>query len=91
VLLLSPFPESLFAFTRTLPDLSRVAPLVALDLPGFGQSEGRAALMSPRAMGTFVTKALAALGLSLVVDSGHFDRVVCEDRASALARFRRTA
>jgi pimeloyl-ACP methyl ester carboxylesterase len=39
---------------------------VALDRPGFGQSEGRAELMTPQAIGTFVTKALAALGLRRV-------------------------
>jgi pimeloyl-ACP methyl ester carboxylesterase len=66
VLLVSPFPESLYAYDRIWADLSRAAPLVALDLPGFGQSEGRPELMTPQAMGIFVTKALAALGLQRV-------------------------
>lgn len=66
VVLVSPFPESLYAFDRIWADLSRAAPLVALDLPGFGQSEGRPELMTSQAMGTFVTKALAALGLRRV-------------------------
>jgi pimeloyl-ACP methyl ester carboxylesterase len=51
VLLLSPFPESLYAYDRIWADLSHVAPLVALDLPGFGQSEGRLELMTPPARG----------------------------------------
>jgi pimeloyl-ACP methyl ester carboxylesterase len=66
MLLVSPFPESLYAYDDIWADLSQAAPLVALDLPGFGQSEGRPELMTPLAMGTFVTKALAALGLRRV-------------------------
>jgi len=66
VLLVSPFPESLYAYDRIWADLSQAAPLVALDLPGFGQSEGRPELMTSQAMGTFVTQALAGLGLPRV-------------------------
>jgi pimeloyl-ACP methyl ester carboxylesterase len=66
VLLVSPFPESLYAYDDIWTDLSHAAPLVALDLPGFGQSEGRPELMTSQAMGTFVTKVVAALGLQRV-------------------------
>jgi pimeloyl-ACP methyl ester carboxylesterase len=66
VLLVSPFPESLYAYDDIWADLSQAAPLVALDLPGFGQSESRPELMNSQAMGIFVTKALAALGLRRV-------------------------
>jgi pimeloyl-ACP methyl ester carboxylesterase len=66
VLLVSPFPESLYAYDDFWADLSQAAPLVALDLPGFGQSEGRPELMTSEAMGTFVTKTLVALGLQRV-------------------------
>src|SRR6516165_4522097 len=66
VLLVSPFPESLYAFDEIWADLSQAAPLVALDLPGFGQSEGRPELMTSQAMGTFVTNALPAVGLRSV-------------------------
>ncbi len=66
VLLTSPWPESLFAFRHVWPVLSAEAPLVALDLPGFGHSEGRPALMSPKAMGAFLPKILAALGVERV-------------------------
>jgi pimeloyl-ACP methyl ester carboxylesterase len=37
--------------------------LVAIDLPGFGQSERRDSLMSPRAMGEFVVRVADAFGL----------------------------
>jgi pimeloyl-ACP methyl ester carboxylesterase len=66
VFLVSPFPESLYAFDDIWADLSQVAPLVALDLPGFGQSDSRPELMNSQSMGTFVTKTLAALGLRRV-------------------------
>ena len=66
VLLDSPFPESLYAYDDIWADLSEAAPLVALDLPGFGQSESRPELMNSQAMGTFVTKVIAALGLRRV-------------------------
>ena len=61
VLLLSPWPESLFAFWPMWPELARQFSLLAVDLPGFGQSEGRPDLMSPQAMGEFVTRLVAEL------------------------------
>jgi pimeloyl-ACP methyl ester carboxylesterase len=54
VLLLNPWPESLFAWNTIWSSLARTARLVAIDLPGFGQSERRAELQSPRAMGRFL-------------------------------------
>jgi pimeloyl-ACP methyl ester carboxylesterase len=66
LLLVSPFPESLYAYDRIWPDLSQAVPLLALDLPGFGQSEGRPELMSSQAMGSFITKVLTVLGLQRV-------------------------
>jgi pimeloyl-ACP methyl ester carboxylesterase len=53
VLLPNPWPESLFAWNTIWPSLAETARLVAIDLPGFGQSERREDLMSPRAMGSF--------------------------------------
>ena len=38
ILLLSPWPESLFAWNTLWPRLADAAQLVAIDLPGFGQS-----------------------------------------------------
>jgi pimeloyl-ACP methyl ester carboxylesterase len=62
-LLLSPWPESLYAFEPTWPRLAGHARLVAVDLPGFGRSEHRDALMSPRAMGDFVARLADAFGM----------------------------
>jgi pimeloyl-ACP methyl ester carboxylesterase len=62
-LLLSPWPESLFAFEQIWPRLAEHAHLVAVDLPGFGQSERRDDLLSPRAMGEFVIRLADAFGL----------------------------
>lgn len=62
-LLLSPWPESLYAFEPTWARLARRANLTAVDLPGFGHSERREALMSPSAMGEFIVKIADALGL----------------------------
>jgi pimeloyl-ACP methyl ester carboxylesterase len=55
-LLLSPWPESIYAYESTWPRLTARANLVAVDLPGFGHSARRGALMSPQAMGEFVVR-----------------------------------
>jgi pimeloyl-ACP methyl ester carboxylesterase len=62
-LLLSPWPESLFAFEPTWLRLAEHARLVAVDLPGFGRSQRSDALLSPRAMGEFVVRVADAFGL----------------------------
>jgi pimeloyl-ACP methyl ester carboxylesterase len=53
-LLLSPWPESLLAFEPTWTRLAEHTHLVAVDLPGFGHSQRRDALLAPRAMGEFL-------------------------------------
>ena len=60
----SPWPESVYAFTPMWPVLSEHARLFAVDLPGFGASERRDDLLSPRAMGGFLAQLIteAALG-----------------------------
>ena len=63
VLLLNPWPESLFAWDTIWTRLSQSARLVAIDLPGFGRSEGRDELLSPRAMGTFLLRLVDEWGL----------------------------
>src|SRR6266849_6588041 len=63
-LLLSPWPESLLAFEPTWARLAEHTHLVAVDLPGFGHSERRDALLSPRAMGEFIIRAADAFGLA---------------------------
>jgi pimeloyl-ACP methyl ester carboxylesterase len=62
-LLLSPWPESLLAFEPTWPRLAEQARLVAVDLPGFGHSQRRDALLSPQAMGDFIIRIADAFGL----------------------------
>jgi len=62
-LLLSPWPESVYAFEPAWEKLAQNAHLIAIDLPGFGRSERRDALMSPRAMGEFVLRAADAFDL----------------------------
>src|ERR1700748_605857 len=63
VLLVNPWPESLFAWESIWSRLAQTARLVAIDLPGFGQSEGRADLFSPRAMGSFLLRLVSEWGL----------------------------
>jgi pimeloyl-ACP methyl ester carboxylesterase len=62
-LLLSPWPESVHAFDQMWTRLSENAHLVAVDLPGFGHSERRDTLLSPRAMGEFVIRLADEFGL----------------------------
>jgi pimeloyl-ACP methyl ester carboxylesterase len=54
VVLTSPWPESLFAFRKVWDRLAEQFHVIAIDLPGFGQSEARLDLFSPPAMGTFL-------------------------------------
>jgi pimeloyl-ACP methyl ester carboxylesterase len=63
-LLLSPWPESLLAYEQIWLTLAEHAHLVAVDLPGFGRSERREALLSPAAMGRFVIQIADEFGLT---------------------------
>lgn len=63
VLMLNPWPESLYAWETLWPRITAAAPVVAIDLPGFGHSEHRDALMSPRAMGDFLVALIDEWGL----------------------------
>jgi pimeloyl-ACP methyl ester carboxylesterase len=56
VVLTSPWPESLYAFAPMWASLAEHARLFAIDLPGFGASERRDDLLSPRAMGEFLAQ-----------------------------------
>jgi pimeloyl-ACP methyl ester carboxylesterase len=62
-LLLNPWPESLFAYAPIWSRLGEHTHLVAIDLPGFGHSDRRDALFSPRAMGEFVIRVADTFGL----------------------------
>ncbi len=55
-LLFSPWPESVFAYEQIWSRLADTTHLIAVDLPGFGRSEPRDALMTPRAMGEFMVR-----------------------------------
>ena len=50
----SPWPESLLAFRKQWDTLAEQFHVVAIDLPGFGQSERQLDLLSPPAMGAFL-------------------------------------
>jgi pimeloyl-ACP methyl ester carboxylesterase len=63
ILLTSPWPESLYAFAPIWNTLAQHARLYAIDLPGFGASERRDELMSPRAMGEFLARLIAEADL----------------------------
>jgi pimeloyl-ACP methyl ester carboxylesterase len=63
VLLTSPWPESLYAFAPIWATLAERARLFAVDLPGFGASEARDDLFSPRAMGEFLADLIAEADL----------------------------
>lgn len=62
-LLLSPWPESVYAYDPTWSCLAEHAHLIAVDLPGFGHSELREDLMSPSRMGDFIVQVADAFGL----------------------------
>jgi pimeloyl-ACP methyl ester carboxylesterase len=80
VLLTSPWPESLYAFTPMWATLADHARLFAVDLPGFGASERREDLLSPRAMGGFLARLVAEADLGRV-------HVVAPDVGTSAALF----
>jgi pimeloyl-ACP methyl ester carboxylesterase len=63
LLLTSPWPESVLAFASMWATLAEHACLFAVDLPGFGRSERRDDLLSPRAMGGFLAQLIAETDL----------------------------
>ena len=80
LLLTSPWPESLFAFAPIWPTLAAHARLFAVDLPGFGRSERRDDLLSPRRMGDFLAQ------LVVEADLGN-PHIVAPDVGTAAALF----
>lgn len=70
VLFTSPWPESIYAFHRVLPHFVETHSVIAVDLPGFGHSESRPDVMSPRAMGGFLVKLAAHLKLDRLYGVG---------------------
>jgi pimeloyl-ACP methyl ester carboxylesterase len=63
ILLLSPWPESIFAYLPTWSIFTQLGPVIAVDLPGYGASDGRSDVTSPQAMGQFIPKILKAFDL----------------------------
>jgi pimeloyl-ACP methyl ester carboxylesterase len=80
VLLTSPWPESLYAFAPLWDTLAAHARLFAIDLPGFGASERRDDLLSPRAMGGFLARVIAEADLGT-------PHIVAPDVGTAAALF----
>jgi pimeloyl-ACP methyl ester carboxylesterase len=66
-ILLSPWPESVYAFEPSWEVLAANTHLVAVDPPGFGKSDYRESLMNPKAMGDFIIRIADTFGL----DSPH--------------------
>ena len=64
VLLLCPLPQSIICYDPIWPKLSEHFHVVALDLPGFGRSDGGVEFMNFKAQGEFVEKFVDAMGLA---------------------------
>jgi pimeloyl-ACP methyl ester carboxylesterase len=63
MLLLAPWPESLWAFRRIWSSLTAVGRVVAIDLPGFGHSDGRPDVIAPDTCATFLAGLIDDWGL----------------------------
>src|SRR5258705_4552191 len=63
VLMLAPWPESLWAFRRIWHQVAAVGRVVAIDMPGFGHSDGRPELIAPDASGAFLARLIEEWGL----------------------------
>ena len=63
VLLLAPWPESLWAYRHIWDRVTGIGRVVAIDLPGFGHSDGRPELMAPDSSGAFLAGLIKEWGL----------------------------
>src|SRR3989449_11730573 len=63
VLMLAPWPESLWAFRRIWDQVAAVGRGVAIDMPGFGHSDGRPELIAPDTSGAFLAQLIDEWGL----------------------------
>jgi pimeloyl-ACP methyl ester carboxylesterase len=63
VLMLAPWPESLCAYRRIWLRVAAVGRVVAIDLPGFGHSDGRPELIAPDVSGAFLARLIDEWGL----------------------------
>ena len=64
VVLLSPFPESILSFTGSWEALTEKCRVIAIDLPGFGASEGDRKDMTPTAQGAHLATIFEELDLN---------------------------
>jgi pimeloyl-ACP methyl ester carboxylesterase len=60
IVLLSPWPESIYAFLPTWDVFASMGPVTAIDLPGFGCSQSRPEVVAPEPMGDFIYRAIQA-------------------------------
>ena len=63
VLMLAPWPETLWAFRRIWDRVTAIGRVVAIDMPGFGHSDGRPELIAPDASGAFLAGLIDEWGL----------------------------
>ena len=63
VLLLAPWPETLWAFRRIWNQVAALGRAVAIELPGFGHSDGRPELIAPDSSGAFLARLIDEWGL----------------------------
>ena len=80
ILMLAPWPESLWAFRRIWRQVTEVGRVVALDMPGFGHSDQPDQLIAPDAAGDFLAR---------LIDEWHLGapHVVGPDVGTAAALF----
>jgi pimeloyl-ACP methyl ester carboxylesterase len=104
LLLTSPWPESVYAFAPMWATLAEHARLFAIDLPGFGASERRDDLLSPRAMGRSLAQVIVEADLgrphivapdvgtsaALFAAAAHPDRIASLILGEGEQRFRST-
>jgi pimeloyl-ACP methyl ester carboxylesterase len=63
LLLLAPWPETLWAFRRIWDRVAAAGRVVAIELPGFGHSDGPAELIAPDSAGAFLAHLIDQWGL----------------------------
>jgi pimeloyl-ACP methyl ester carboxylesterase len=80
ILMTSPWPESVYAFAPIWPALTGRFRVVAVDLPGFGGSQRRDDLLSPRAMGRYIVRLIEEWDLPE-------PHLVCPDIGTSAALF----
>jgi pimeloyl-ACP methyl ester carboxylesterase len=80
ILLLAPWPETLWAYRRIWHGVMGIGRVVAIDLPGFGHSDGRPELIAPDNSGAFLAGLIEEWGLGA-------PHVIAPDVGTAAALF----